>query len=178
MLAIGSPQLTEVSTPQRLLLGPGPANVSPRVQTAALAPLLGHLDPVYLGLMNDVQAGLRYVFQTANRTTLAVAGTGSAGMEAAVCSLIEPGDVAVIGSAATSATAWSRWRNAAAQLWSELRASGAAPWTPRRSAGPVRNTSPKCSSPSTQRRPPASCNRWRHWLLPPTTTARCCCWIR
>jgi len=91
------PQLAEVFTPQRLLLGPGPANVSPRVLAAALAPLLGHLDPVYLGLMNDVQAGLRYAFQTANRTTLAVAGTGSAGMEAAVCSLIEPGDVAVIG---------------------------------------------------------------------------------
>jgi len=91
------PQFSELAVPQRLLLGPGPANVSARVQAASLAPLLGHLDPVYLGVMNDVQAGLRYVFQTGNRTTLSVPGTGSAGMEAALCSLIEQGDKVVVG---------------------------------------------------------------------------------
>lgn len=97
MLAVNPPQLPEFAPPQRLLLGPGPANVAPRVQAAAMAPLLGHLDPEYLHLMDDVQAGLRFVFQTANRTTLAVPGTGSAGMEAALCSLLEPGDTAVVG---------------------------------------------------------------------------------
>jgi alanine-glyoxylate transaminase / serine-glyoxylate transaminase / serine-pyruvate transaminase len=91
------PQLAELAVPPRLLLGPGPANVSPRVQAATLAPLVGHLDPVYLGLMSDVQAGLRYAFQTGNRTTLSLPGTGSAGMEATLCSLLEPGDKVVVG---------------------------------------------------------------------------------
>ncbi|HEV7215883.1 MAG TPA: alanine--glyoxylate aminotransferase family protein, partial [Chloroflexota bacterium] len=97
MLAVNPPQLAELAPPQRLLLGPGPANVAPRVQAAAMAPLLGHLDPAYLQMMDEVQAGLRYAFQTTNRTTLAVPGTGSAGMEAALCSLLEAGDTAVIG---------------------------------------------------------------------------------
>ncbi len=97
MPAIIPPQFNELAVPPRLLLGPGPANVAPRVQAAAIAPLLGHLDPVYLGVMNDIQAGLRYVFQTANRTTFSVPGTGSAGMEAALCSLIESGDKVVVG---------------------------------------------------------------------------------
>src|SRR6185437_8989320 len=58
MPAIIPPQFNELAVPPRLLLGPGPANVAPRVQAAAIAPLLGHLDPVYLGVMNDIQAGL------------------------------------------------------------------------------------------------------------------------
>src|SRR4051794_26233517 len=63
----------------RLLLGPGPSEVHPRVLAALGMPLLGHLDPEFVALMDETQAMLRYVFQTENRLTLAVSGTGSAG---------------------------------------------------------------------------------------------------
>lgn len=76
----------------RLLLGPGPSDVHPRVLAALGLPLLGHLDPEFVALMDETQNLLRYVFQTENRLTLAVSGTGSAGMEAVVVNLIEPGD--------------------------------------------------------------------------------------
>ena len=76
----------------RFLLGPGPSEVHPRVLAAMGMPLLGHLDPEFVALMDETQNLLRYVFQTENRLTMAVSGTGSAGMEAVVVNLIEPGD--------------------------------------------------------------------------------------
>src|SRR3954452_7418793 len=76
----------------RLLLGPGPSEVHPRVLSAMGMPLLGHLDPEFVALMDETQVLLRHVFQTENRPTMAVSGTGSAGMEAVVVNLIEPGD--------------------------------------------------------------------------------------
>ncbi len=76
----------------RLLLGPGPDMVHPRVMAALSAPVLGHLDPEFLAVMDRTQQLLRYVFQTGNRLTIPVSGTGSAAMEAAVASLVEPGD--------------------------------------------------------------------------------------
>ena len=76
----------------RLLLGPGPSEVHPRVLAALGMPLLGHLDPEFVTLMDETQNLLRHVFQTENRLTLAVSGTGSAGMETVVVNLIEPGD--------------------------------------------------------------------------------------
>ena len=76
----------------RILLGPGPSMVSPRVLRAMATPLLGHLDPQFLELMSNVQDMLRYVFQTQNELTIPISGTGSAGMEAALCNFIEPGD--------------------------------------------------------------------------------------
>ncbi len=76
----------------RVLLGPGPSEVPPRVLAAMGMPLLGHLDPEFVNLMDETQQLLRYVFQTKNRLTMAVSGTGSAGMEAVVVNLIEPGD--------------------------------------------------------------------------------------
>jgi alanine-glyoxylate transaminase/serine-glyoxylate transaminase/serine-pyruvate transaminase len=85
--------------PQRILLGPGPSEVPARVLAALAAPTLGHLDPVYLRLMDDTRALLQQVFRTQNRLTLAVPGTGSAGMEACIANLIEPGDEAIIGVA-------------------------------------------------------------------------------
>ncbi len=78
--------------PQRVLLGPGPSGVSSRVLSALAAPTIGHLDPEFLRLMDETQQMLRSVFQTKNRLTLAISGTGSAGMEACVVNLIEPGD--------------------------------------------------------------------------------------
>lgn len=83
--------------PRRLLLGPGPSIVHPRVLQALATPLVGHLDPVFLKVMNDVQALLRLVFSTTNPFTIAVSGTGSAGMEAAVVNIVEPGDTVIVG---------------------------------------------------------------------------------
>jgi alanine-glyoxylate transaminase / serine-glyoxylate transaminase / serine-pyruvate transaminase len=77
--------------PSRLLLGPGPSQCDPRVLRALATPLLGHLDPAYLQLMDRIQALLRYTFRTRNPLTLAVPGTGSAAMEAAIANLVEPG---------------------------------------------------------------------------------------
>ncbi|MHB1557051.1 MAG: pyridoxal-phosphate-dependent aminotransferase family protein [Isosphaeraceae bacterium] len=73
-------------------MGPGPSDVHPRVLAAMGMPLLGHLDPEFVALMDETQDLLRYVFQTTNRMTLAVSGTGSAGMETVIVNLIEPGD--------------------------------------------------------------------------------------
>ncbi len=80
----------------RVLLGPGPSDVHPRVLTAMATPLLGHLDPEFLAIMNDTQEMLRQVFRTQNRLTFPVSGTGSAGMETCVVNLIEPGDKMVV----------------------------------------------------------------------------------
>jgi alanine-glyoxylate transaminase/serine-glyoxylate transaminase/serine-pyruvate transaminase len=71
--------------------------VHPRVLQAMAMPLLGHLDPVFLGVMTDIQTRLRRIFATANRFTVAISGTGSAGMEAAVVNLVEPGDPVIVG---------------------------------------------------------------------------------
>ncbi|QDU64585.1 Purine catabolism protein PucG [Planctomycetes bacterium Pan216] len=76
----------------RILLGPGPSDVPPRVLQAMATPLVGHLDPSFLSLMNAVQDGLRGLFRTDNQMTLAISGTGSAGMETCIVNLIEPGD--------------------------------------------------------------------------------------
>lgn len=78
-------------------MGPGPSDVHPRVLAALARPTVGHLDPYYLDLMDDLQRGLRRLFRTENRMTFAVSGTGSAGMEATVVNLIEPGDSMVVG---------------------------------------------------------------------------------
>lgn len=80
-----------------LLLGPGPSPVSLRVREAMARPTLGHLDPRFLQIMDRVNESLRGVFGTRNRMTFPVSGTGSAGMEAALCNLLEPGDTAIVG---------------------------------------------------------------------------------
>jgi alanine-glyoxylate transaminase/serine-glyoxylate transaminase/serine-pyruvate transaminase len=90
---------SELKPSQRLLLGPGPSPTSSRVLRAMAAPVLGHLDPEFLAAMSDIQALLRPVFQTANRYTLAVPGTGTAAMEAALVNVVEPGDAVIVGTA-------------------------------------------------------------------------------
>jgi alanine-glyoxylate transaminase/serine-glyoxylate transaminase/serine-pyruvate transaminase len=79
-----------------VLLGPGPSDIHPRVLAALARPTVGHLDPTYLETMNHMQDMLRQVFRTTNAMTLAISGTGSAGMEATVVNLIEPGDKMVV----------------------------------------------------------------------------------
>lgn len=85
-----------LNPPVRVLMGPGPSEIHPRVLQAMAASTVGHLDPYYLQLMNDMQQMLRATFQTENPMTLAIPGTGSAGMETAVVNLIEPGDSMVV----------------------------------------------------------------------------------
>src|SRR5438067_6619229 len=82
--------------PRRVLLGPGPSPVEDRVLQAMAAPLLGHLDPAFLRCMDEIQELLRFVFETTNRVTVPVSATGSAGMEAALVNVIEPGDEVVV----------------------------------------------------------------------------------
>ena len=93
--------------PRRLLLGPGPSMVHPRVLRALSMPLIGHLDQAFLGVMNDIQTLLRVVFQTTNRFTIAVSGTGSAGMEASIVNIVEPGDAVIVGVNGVFGTRWA-----------------------------------------------------------------------
>ena len=86
-----------LSPPVRLLMGPGPSNVAPSVQKAMAAPMIGHLDPEFVKLMEEVKMMLREVFQTKNEMTFPISGTGSAGMEFCFVNLIEPGDEVLIG---------------------------------------------------------------------------------
>ena len=83
--------------PDRLLLGPGPSNAAPSVLKAMQRPLVGHLDPTFIGMMEEIKSMLRYVLQTENEMTFPVSATGSAGMEACFVNLLEPGDEVVIG---------------------------------------------------------------------------------
>src|SRR5260370_14776360 len=82
--------------PPRLLLGPGPSDVHPRVLSAMATPLVGHLDPYFLEVMTQVQDMLRQVYRTANRLTFPVSATGMAGMETCFVNLLEPGDLVVV----------------------------------------------------------------------------------
>jgi len=86
----------ELNVPYRLLLGPGPSQVHPRVYRAMTAPVIGYLDPVFIQLLDDTQRPLRTVFRTENDMTMAISGTGTAGMEAAIYNVVEPGDTVVV----------------------------------------------------------------------------------
>ena len=89
-------QFRDIDPGQRVLMGPGPSDVPPRVLQALSAPCIGHLDPVFLSIMNETQTLLRHLFQTENELTIAVSGTGSAGMETCFVNLVEPGDDVVV----------------------------------------------------------------------------------
>ena len=88
--------ISMLDLPQRILLGPGPSLADPRVLQAMTTPLLGHLDPAFLALMDRIQDLLRYVFETGNPLTIPISGTGSAAMEAAVANMVEPGDKVLV----------------------------------------------------------------------------------
>jgi alanine-glyoxylate transaminase / serine-glyoxylate transaminase / serine-pyruvate transaminase len=85
-----------LAAPERILLGPGPSMAHPAVLKAMSQPLVGHLDPYFLKVMDQVQEMLRYVFQTRNPLTFAVSGTGTAAMETAVANMVEPGDSVLV----------------------------------------------------------------------------------
>lgn len=85
-----------LNPPARILMGPGPSLVHPRVYRAMGAPVMGYADPVFWDILDDTKALLRHVFNTENELTFPVSGTGSAGMEAAICNIVEPGDEVIV----------------------------------------------------------------------------------
>src|SRR5690554_43962 len=82
--------------PQRTLMGPGPSDVSPRVLAAMARPTLGHLDPAFVTMMDEVKEMLRKAFLTANPFTFPVSAPGSAGMETCFVNLVQPGDKVIV----------------------------------------------------------------------------------
>jgi len=93
---IDSKGFRDIDPGQRILMGPGPSNVPPRVLQAMSSPCIGHLDPYFLTIMDETQQLLRFLFQTENALTIPVSGTGSAGMETCFVNLVEPGDEVVV----------------------------------------------------------------------------------
>jgi len=88
--------MPSIHPPQRILMGPGPSDVSPRVLEALSRPTIGHLDPAFVVLMEDLKELIRYAFQTRNTLAMPISGPGSAGMEACFVNLMEPGDTAIV----------------------------------------------------------------------------------
>jgi len=88
--------LGELNVPFRLLLGPGPSLVHPRVYRAMSAPVIGFMDPMFLQIMDDTQRPLRTLFRTENDMTMPISGTGTCGMEAAIYNVTEPGDTVIV----------------------------------------------------------------------------------
>lgn len=128
---------------QRVLMGPGPSNVHPRVLQAMAQSTIGHLDPQFLALMDETMNLQRQVFQTANPLTFPVSGTGSAGMETTFVNLLEPGDRVVVG---VNGVFGDRMCDVAARCGAEVRRVDA-PWgqivDPADMATAIRETSPK-----------------------------------
>lgn len=82
--------------PVRTLMGPGPADVHPRILQAMARPTIGHLDPAFIGMMDEIKEALKYAFQTENELTMPVSAPGSAGMETCFANLVEPGDKVIV----------------------------------------------------------------------------------
>src|SRR5512147_2997180 len=82
--------------PRRRLMGPGPSDVHPRVLAAMARPTVGHLDPSFVAMMDEVKALLRMAFRTKNELTIPLSGPGSVGMEACFVNLVEPGDKVIV----------------------------------------------------------------------------------
>src|SRR3954462_15712583 len=90
--------LTPLEPPGRLLVGPRPSSPDPRVLAAMSRPVVGHLDPYFVSLMDETMNGLRAGFRRANNNTPPVVGSGSAGLETIMMNLLEPGDRAVVAT--------------------------------------------------------------------------------
>jgi len=89
-------KITTFYPPQRVLMGPGPSDTHPRVLNAMARPTLGHLDPVFADMMEELKSLIRYAFQTRNRMTFSVSGPGSVGMEMCFVNMIVPGDKVIV----------------------------------------------------------------------------------
>ncbi len=97
-LNIQQDTIPELNPSYRLLLGPGPCNVDPRILRIASAPQLGHIDPEFFAILEETAQMLRWLFQTKNEMTLCVSGSGFSGAEAVLCNLLEEGDTIIVGS--------------------------------------------------------------------------------
>jgi alanine-glyoxylate transaminase/serine-glyoxylate transaminase/serine-pyruvate transaminase len=135
--------MNDLYPPQRVLMGPGPSNVHPRVLEAMARPTVGHLDPFFLALMDETMELMRQAFRTGNPLTFPVSGTGSAGMEATFVNMLEPGDRAVVG---VNGVFGERMCDVAARCGAEVRRVEA-PWgrilEPDAVVAAIRETSPK-----------------------------------
>jgi len=89
---------TSFNPPVRTLMGPGPSDVHPRVLTAMARPTIGHLDPAFVAMMEEIKSLLQYAFQTSNALTIPVSAPGSAGMETCFVNLVEPGEKVIVCS--------------------------------------------------------------------------------
>jgi len=90
-------EYSELKVPERILMGPGPSNVNTRVLLSMSKPMIGHLDPEFIKIMNEVQELLRWLFQTNSQFTLPVSGTGSSGMETLFANCFERGEKVIVG---------------------------------------------------------------------------------
>ena len=95
-MSIDTPAISTFIPPVRTLMGPGPSDVHPRILNAMARPTIGHLDPLFVALMDEMKTLLQYAFQTKNELTIPVSAPGSAGMETAFVNLVEPGDTVVV----------------------------------------------------------------------------------
>ena len=93
---MNAPRFTSFHPPQRMLMGPGPSDVNPRILEALARPTIGHLDPMFIKMMDELKELLRYAFQTRNEVTIPISAPGSAGMETAFVNLVEPGDKVIV----------------------------------------------------------------------------------
>jgi alanine-glyoxylate transaminase/serine-glyoxylate transaminase/serine-pyruvate transaminase len=116
--------MDRIRPPHRYLMGPGPSPVEPSVLAAMSTPVIGHLDPRFISIMDEVTVALRDVFQTTNRLTFPVSGTGSAGAEAAIVNMVEPGERVVVGVAGVFGARLAEMARRAGAVVSEV----AAPW--------------------------------------------------
>jgi alanine-glyoxylate transaminase/serine-glyoxylate transaminase/serine-pyruvate transaminase len=91
-----APTVNSFTPPRRILMGPGPSDVYPEVLAAQARPTIGHLDPLFVGMMDELKSLIQYGFQTKNEMTLAVSAPGSAGMEACFVNLVEPGEKVIV----------------------------------------------------------------------------------
>ncbi|WP_213997480.1 alanine--glyoxylate aminotransferase family protein [Arsukibacterium sp.] len=90
------PKIESFNPPRRILMGPGPSDVYPQVLAAQARPTVGHLDPLFIGMMDELKQLLQYAFQTENEMTIAVSAPGSAGMETCFVNLVEPGEKVIV----------------------------------------------------------------------------------
>ncbi len=93
---IAAPQTQAFNPPRRILMGPGPSDIYPEVLAAQSRPTVGHLDPLFIGMMDELKALIQYAFQTQNQMTIAVSAPGSAGMETCFVNLVEPGEKVIV----------------------------------------------------------------------------------
>lgn len=116
--------------PARMLFGPGPSDVAPSVLEAMSRPVVGHLDPAFVELLDEISSMLRTVFRTGNAVTFAASGTGSAGMEMALVNLLEPGDKAVVCVAGVFGERLSEIASRCGAVVEEVRADWGSPVSP------------------------------------------------